>query len=31
MKFSQVKTIGIDTLEDLAKAEEFLKQQEGRA
>ena len=26
---SQVETIGIDTPEDLAKAEEFLKQQEG--
>lgn len=30
MKFSQVETIGIDTPEDLAKAEELLKQQEGR-
>jgi 3-deoxy-manno-octulosonate cytidylyltransferase (CMP-KDO synthetase) len=27
---SDVETIGIDTPEDLAKAEEFLKQQEGR-
>jgi 3-deoxy-manno-octulosonate cytidylyltransferase (CMP-KDO synthetase) len=26
---SQVETIGIDTPEDLAKAEEFLKGQEG--
>ena len=26
---SQVETIGIDTPEDLAKAEEFLLQQEG--
>lgn len=28
--FSQVETIGIDTPEDLAKAEAFLKQQEGK-
>jgi 3-deoxy-manno-octulosonate cytidylyltransferase (CMP-KDO synthetase) len=27
---SDVETIGIDTPDDLAKAEEFLKQQEGR-
>jgi 3-deoxy-manno-octulosonate cytidylyltransferase (CMP-KDO synthetase) len=27
---SQVETIGIDTPEDLAKAEAFLKEQEGR-
>ena len=27
---SQVETIGIDTPEDLVKAEEFLKEQEGR-
>lgn len=31
MKFSLVENIGVYTLEDLAKAGEFLKQQEGWA